>query len=286
MSYKDVLLLLRAFPAPPSKAVVEDAVTVAASLGAKISGLSAITLPAVPRSLFGNAILDIAGLVAEQKRKVELDLLQVRTLFQKQASAQGVFGRDILEECTSEAFPAVLSAHTRVHDLTIIPMPDGGYLSHFDSHWFAEAVMFESGRPTIVLPETRKHDRTFALGTVLIAWDRSRAAARAIADARPLLKSAASTLIVTVTGEKTLAQGSPPAELIENLACHGIQASHQEIFAGGRRIGTVLNDLVAAHQVDLLVMGSYGRPRFHEFVLGGATNSMLSHPPTALFLSH
>ncbi len=55
--------------------------------------------------------------------------------------------------------------------------------------------------------------------------------------------------------------------------------------AAGRKIGNVLNDYVKQHQVDLLVMGGFGHSRLREFVLGGATDSMLSNPPVPVLLS-
>ncbi len=59
-----------------------------------------------------------------------------------------------------------------------------------------------------------------------------------------------------------------------------------EIDAGGRDIGTVLEQFVAANKIDLLVMGAYGHSRFREFILGGATKSVMSKPPVPVFLSH
>ena len=67
---------------------------------------------------------------------------------------------------------------------------------------------------------------------------------------------------------------------------HGVDVVLKELDAAGRTIGKVLEDEVGANHIDLLVMGAYGRSRLTEFILGGATKSMLTHPPTALFLSH
>lgn len=86
---------------------------------------------------------------------------------------------------------------------------------------YAEAVIFGSGRPTLVLPENQR-PRVFELGTVAVAWDFSRTAARAVSDSLPLLEKAKKVRIVTVVNEKKLETKRSGAELAKNLARHGI----------------------------------------------------------------
>ena len=56
--------------------------------------------------------------------------------------------------------------------------------------------------------------------------------------------------------------------------------------ANGKRIGEVLEAYSVSHQVDVLVMGAYGTARWREFILGGATKSLLSKPPLPILFSH
>jgi nucleotide-binding universal stress UspA family protein len=177
-----------------------------------------------------------------------------------------------------------LAACARLRDLTILPMVEGGYVAQFDAQWDAETIIFRSGRPSIVLPPG--FTGPAALETVIIAWDDSRAAARAISDAMPILEKARQVRILTAVGEKPIASRQPGMELGRHLALHGIKSVIDEIDAAGRAIGDVFRDQVSLHRADLLVMGAYGHSRLREFVLGGATRSMLTRPPTALFLSH
>ncbi len=156
--------------------------------------------------------------------------------------------------------------------------------SQFDAQWDAETIIFQSGHPAIVLPAELANP--IALDTVIIAWDKGRASARAIADAMPILEKAKQVRIVTVTGEKPIASSQTSAELAQHLALHGINSVVDEVDAAGRAIGNVFRDQVTTHRANLLVMGAYGHSRFREFILGGATKSMLTRPPTTLFLSH
>ena len=151
--------------------------------------------------------------------------------------------------------------------------------------WYAEALIFGSGRPTLVLPETPR-PRPFKLGTVAVAWDFSRAAARAVSDAMPLLEKAKKVRVVTVTNEKTLDTKHAAEELAKNLARHGIDVVLDKVDAKGQGIGEVLETYTASDQVDVLVMGAYGNARWRQFILGGATKSLLSKPPLPIMFSH
>jgi len=154
-----------------------------------------------------------------------------------------------------------------------------------NDRWYAEAVMFGSGRPTLILPQ-KPRSRPFELGTVAVAWDFSRAAARAVSDAMPLLEKAKKVRVVTVLNDKRVDQKHSAEELSKNLSRHGIDVVLDWVDANGRPIGTVLEAYVASHEADLLVMGAYGHSRLREFVLGGATNSLLSKPPLPILFSH
>ena len=169
-----------------------------------------------------------------------------------------------------------------LRDLTIVPVPEG----EFFDQWYAESIIFGSGRPTLVIPHTRKRAGAFELGTVVVAWDFSRPAVRAVADALPILKRAKRVCVVTVTNEKVIDSKRSGAELAKHLARHGVDVVLDTVDAAGRGIGEVLNSYVASRNADILVMGAYGHSRIREFILGGATKSMLMRPPLPVFLSH
>jgi nucleotide-binding universal stress UspA family protein len=121
---------------------------------------------------------------------------------------------------------------------------------------------------------------------VAIAWDGSAKAARAVADAMPVLKEAEGVRILLVTGEKSQVVTGLEADLTRHLRFHGVMAMVDEADAGGRPIGEVLSDYLVSQRIDLLVMGGFGHSRLQEFVLGGATASILAAPPCPVFMSH
>jgi nucleotide-binding universal stress UspA family protein len=140
-----------------------------------------------------------------------------------------------------------------------------------------------SGKPTLT---AGKPSRPFQVGTVAVAWDFSRAAARAISDALPILELAKQVRIVTVDNEKALGTKRSGEELAKNLSRHGIDVVLDKVDAKGRPIGEVLVSYTSSQNADLLVMGAYGHSKWREFVLGGATRSLLSKPPLPILLSH
>ena len=121
---------------------------------------------------------------------------------------------------------------------------------------------------------------------MVVAWDFSQPAARAVADALPILEKAKRVELLTVTNEKVLPSKRSAADLAKNLAYHGVDVTIETVDALEEEIGDVLESYADIHKTDLLVMGAYGHSRVREFILGGATKSMLSRPPIPILLSH
>jgi nucleotide-binding universal stress UspA family protein len=283
MSFKDVLVALTTYPEPTPESAVDDAVDLAAALGAKISAIACEVKVNVPGSVLGDYLLDIPAMVAtEVKKESATNAQQLLATFQDAAEKRGIFQERISEHCLTSEVPEVLIEYSRLRDLTIVPVPEGNY---FDQ-WYAESIIFGSGRPTVVLPHTRKRTGSFALDTVIVAWDFSRPATRAMADAMPILEKAKRVCVLTVTKEKAIDTRRSGAELAKHLARHSVDVVLDEVDAKGRSIGDVFEAHVTYRNANLLVMGAYGHSRIREFILGGATMRMLARPPVPVFLSH
>jgi nucleotide-binding universal stress UspA family protein len=282
MSFKDVLLALTTYPEPTPVSAVDDAVDVAVALGAKVSAIACEVKISVPGNLLGNYVLDIPAMVAAEIKKSATNAQQLLASFQETAEKRGVFQERISEHCLTSEVPEIFIEYARLRDLTIVPVPEGDYVDQ----WYAESIIFGSGRPTLVLPHTRKRTGSFALDTVIVAWDFSRPATRAIADAMPILEKAKRVCVLTVTKEKAIDTRRSGAELAKHLARHGVDVVLDEVDAKGRGIGDVLEAHVTYRNANLLVMGAYGHSRIREFILGGATKRVLARPPMPTLLSH
>ena len=277
MAFKDILVALNSYPDPTPVSAVEDAVSVAAALGAHIAALSCATRVQLPGHYISVSLVD--GVIAGEAGKSRKNAEELLAAFDAAADKAGILHETILEKCLTVDVPDILVEYARLRDLTILPMPEDS------DQWYAEAIIFGSGRPTLILPEKTKR-RPFQLGTVAVAWDFSRAAARAVADALPILELAKQVRIVTVVNEKALGSKRSGEELAKNLARHGIDVVLDKVDAKGDTIGAVLESCTSSQGADMLVMGAYGHSRLREFVLGGATRSMLSKPSLPILLSH
>ena len=279
MAFKDILLTLTSYPEPTPVSVLEDAVSIAATLGAHLAAVSCEVHVQLPGHFLSGSVANIPGIIAGEAEKSRQSAKELLAAFDAAAEKAGVPHETIAEKCPTFEVPDLLVDYARLRDLTIVPVPES-----YDQ-WYAETVIFGSGRPTLILPETPR-SRPFELGTVVVAWDFSRAAARAVSDALPLLERARKVRVVTVSNEKVLDTKHSAQELAKNLARHGIEVVLENVDAGGRRIGEVLEAYALAHKADVLVMGAYGHARWREFILGGATKSLPSKPPLPILLSH
>jgi len=170
----------------------------------------------------------------------------------------------------------VLAAEARFADLTLLSRPtdasaDLGML---------EGALFESGRPVLLTGDDMAH-----LDRVVIAWDGSPAAIRAVACAQDFITRAATVTILVVEDEAVGAvaaavSGRPPPRpdrLVEHLAWHGVAAEVRLVSREGRTVGETLAETARELSAGLLVMGGYGHSRLREIVLGGATRHMLAN---------
>lgn len=282
MAFKDVLFALTTDPEPTPVTVVEDGVALALALGARISALAyAVTVPA-SGNILADLLLDIPALIAEEAKKSLMKAETLLATFQEIAERAGIFHERILERFPKSEISDVSVEYARLRDLTMVSVGEGDYSGQLN----AESIIFGSGRPTIVLPHNRKKADPLVLDTVIVAWDFSRSAARAVADALPILQRAKRVFIVTVMNEKMIDTKRSGPELAKHLAHHGVDIILDSTDAARRGVGDALETYVESRNGDLLVMGAYGHSRLREFILGGATKSMLERPPAPLFLSH
>ncbi|MGH6682892.1 MAG: universal stress protein, partial [Pseudolabrys sp.] len=147
-----------------------------------------------------------------------------------------------------------------------------------------EGVLFESGRPVIFVPYIQEAD--LKLDRVMVCWDGSRAAARAIADAMPFLHKAKQVEIVIVDGKLGKDGDIPGADLGQHLARHGQKVTVKRIIAPDIDVSSAILSYAADSNADMIVMGGYGHSRLREFILGGVTRGILESMTVPTLMSH
>lgn len=281
MPVNDILLHIDSYPDPTSPAAVGRAIALAGRLEGTLTALAVEVALPVRSNRVADYLIGLSATAHEQEALSRAHCEKSLTMFAAAASAAGLPHETLHERAHLQEVSGHIAIKARSRDLCIIPL--GGRFE--GQQEVARSVIFGSGRPVLVFSDTTP-DQTMALGVVVVAWDGSRTAARAMADAMPVLKLAKSVRVLTVGGDKPSVDAGLGKEAVRHLSLHGVEATADIIEGQGAKIGKVIDGYLADKAADLLVMGAYGHSRLQEFVLGGATQHMLTQPKVAVLMSH
>lgn len=278
MPVRDIILQMNSYPEPTPSWALEASIALAQGYGAKLSaGMCQVHIPPVSNWL-ANKLINADGMIAGENLKSSEN---AKTLLSQFSSTVGddLAGEALHIDCPGKVTHWQLAARACIYDLIIVPV-----YGHRETIAMTEGLVFESGRPVLLLPE--RDSASLRFDHVVIGWDGSRAAARALSDALSFCRAAKKVTVASVTKEKDLSKAAPIADVVRHLARHDITADTVEIPADGSDAGLVLQSYCERSGSDLLIMGAYGHSRVREFVLGGATRSVLEDPKLPIFLSH
>ena len=176
-----------------------------------------------------------------------------------------------------------VALHARYADLVVINQTDP---QSTDASHFADGVLLSVGRPVLLVPYV---GGTSGFGrNILVCWNASREASRAVTDALPLLKAAQKVTILSIDGEESRAGHgeSPGSDIALYLARHGVNPVVVQTASGSVDVGSVILSRSFDIGADLIVMGAYGHSRAREIVLGGATRTVLQSMTAPVLMSH
>lgn len=282
MPMRDILLQIDTYPEATPEEGVDQAVRFTAAAGGVLSALAVEVDIRAPRNQLADYLIGLTRLADEEEQKSRRSCVAALGIFASKAGEAGVLGEAIHGKADLYGVGSYVAERARTRDLCIVPV--AGRLDGQRS--IVEAVVFGSGRPVLTFRPGVADLPAGGLGSIVLAWDGTRTAARAMADALPIMLMAREVRVLTVTNEKPSARSGLGKDAVRHLAAHGVNAVVDEVEAGGRRIGPVLEDYLGRHGPDLFIMGAYGRSRAREFILGGATEHMLHDPQVPLLLSH
>ena len=175
-----------------------------------------------------------------------------------------------------------LSEISRLYDLSIVPQPDRAKPGHQDP--LPESILFNSGKPMLMVPYI--HKGPLCLDRVLICWDGSRPAARAVQDAMPFLRRAKTIDIRAVNEDAQDIGQATTAALVAHLLRHDLAAAAHHFTAPPGNVHNTILSMAADSGADLLVMGGYGHSRLREFILGGVTRGIFKSLTLPALISH
>ena len=224
----------------------------------------------------------ISEVIARRSASAAAHISRAGQLLAKLAARHGTDNTELRVIASTESAGESL-LHVLYCDLLVVGHPEPHGAPHA---WSLDQVLHRAGVPVLILPDAWAGEK---LGQrITVAWNASRPARRALADAMPLLCRAQEVQLLIVDADR---QGDvhgeePGADIAAYLARHGVQVELQCLVSRGRPVVEVIEEQARHNRADLVVFGAYSRSRISETVFGGVTRHMLSHAPLPLFVSH
>ena len=277
MAYKTILVHIDEGKRCPAR--IEVAIGLARRFDAKLIGLNALT----PIDLPGYVLAGGGGvsIVELQKKAAEEQAGRAKAVFEKAVSAAGLSTAEW--RVSRQNAVAAVTLHGRYADLIVLGQPSADEDTGV-AGGFAEDVVLEGGRPVLMLPYMGDFP---AIGKrVLIGWNASREATRALTDALPFLREAERARVIVINPKPGEHGAIPGSDIALYLARHGVNVEVQVDRAVEIDVGNEILSRAADFGADLLVMGAYGQSRFREMVMGGASRTIISSMTVPVLLSN
>jgi len=255
---------------------IDVALNIANDHDAHITALYVVTPATPPTSFMGY----IPPEFVERTRSIEADNASATSVKLKEEAAKRNISVSVIKE---EGYAAeVINKHALTADLVIIGQVDPDDDSTAQYQYLADEMVVDCPCPILAIPYAGKFEK---FGShILVGWNNTREASRALKGAMPFMKKAKKVTLLSVN--PTADQSLQNEAAIKHLERHGITA---EIKVGHWRnvdVGNALLDSLVDLNADMLVMGAYGHSRIREMILGGATKEILGHMTAPVLFSH
>jgi nucleotide-binding universal stress UspA family protein len=263
----------------PQDFAADYAISLAQAFEAHLVGIGFIYEPIVPGSVLGGVPTDLIEIQREENSKTAKAAI---ARFEERARASNLVPESRLIDASIAGAADLFGRIARRFDIAVAGQARREQGA--SEELLIEGALFGSGRPVIVVPVTQT--APVKLDRVMLCWDGSRPAARAIADAIPFMTRANAVEIVVVIGERDKSGEITGANMKWHLARHGIDVEIKRIAAGGADAQSTIVKHATESGADFLVKGGYGHSRLREFILGGVTRSILRAMPVPVLMSH
>jgi nucleotide-binding universal stress UspA family protein len=281
MSYKTILVHV------DESAHVDEQIEIAARLAMKydahLIGLAATGVSAqfsFPGAM-GEGTFNLTSILEPLRQRADGVLVKFEAIVQKFDVTS--YEKRVIDDDAG----AGLSLQARYADLVVIGQIDANAPALFLGSDFPQYVLVNSGRPVLIVPYIGHFAHVGK--RVLVAWDASMSATRAVTAAIPILKQADFVQVMVFNAEKQpwVHGEQPGTDIALYLARHGIKIEvSQQTTPSDLGVGSALLSHALDCNADLIVMGGYGHSRFREVVLGGATRTILSSMTIPVLMSH
>lgn len=271
---KDILVHVDA--SPRAQARIDLALGLARGHGAHLTGLHVVAPPFVPMMTHAPIPPEI---IEQQVQWGREQAAKAEKLFKARVAAAGIAAEWRVMDGYA---PDMVVLNARYSDLTVVGQADPDGPGDPD---MPDRVALAAGGPVLVVP--RVGDFATVGERVLVAWNASREAKRAIDDAMPILRLARQVTVTVVKPQRSGRHGDVPgADIALYLARHGVHAEAAQVYGEDTAVDDLILSRAADLGADLIVMGAFGYPRLMEVVLGGVTRALLAHMTVPVLLAH
>lgn len=278
MSYKTILVVLQS--KADAERVLQSALPLVTHFSAHLIGVhaEAIPIPYVTPMGFPDTDFITTNTEINEQRSAE-----IQELFETSASREGIsFAWQAMRNVSGDSAISALGI-ARSCDLILAQQsnPDGDTGSQAN----LETLLFESGRPVLFVPYAAPANKPFR--KVLVAWNGTQQAARAVFDALPFIIQADQTEILSVDAPDNDLHDPEVAgvDIAATLSRHGAKVVVTNQGSGGIGAAAAIENRVAEGDIDLLVMGAYSQSWLKQFFFGGTTRTVLQSMPVATLMS-
>jgi len=279
MPFKSIAVFVD--PSPAGEARTSYAVRMAARHGAHLIGI--FPVPSIsggsPAESFAQGRQAVRQIIAGHESRKAAAIEAARRSFLAGCAREDI-GHEfrLLGPEASNDSAALNSLHT---DLVIVGGPQR---SGLPGDWSAEALLLATGVPFLLLPDPWTE---CAADHVVVAWNASRQARRAITDALPFLVGARSVTVLVVDPQENPRHGEEPgADVAHYLIRHGAKVVVERVQSHGEPIAKTILAYAERHKTDLIVVGAYSHARTAEMIFGGVTRSLLREAAVPLLIAH
>ncbi len=269
-------ILFHAFEGDAGKAVEDVAYDLAAQHGASLTALSIIDNTPIPAYVMPYVPANLAETYVDEARTTS------QTVEERVRAREKSTGIETEWRAREGDIRAVFSQHAHYTDLCVLAQGAGHDVPVGPALNLPGDLVLSAGRPILVVPWKGVPG---SIGSrIMIAWNGSKEAARAVHDALPLLETADAVKVLTVGPEQT--GHIPGAEIAGHLARHGVRVEADHAIERDMSTSESLAAEAADFAADVMVCGAWGHSRVLETVLGGVTRDLLHEVPVPLLLSH
>jgi nucleotide-binding universal stress UspA family protein len=280
MALKNIGVFVDATPEGEKR--IDYAATLAHQCGAHLAGIHVVSAvrPEHRANYYVIGEKAIRASLAWQKASDEAATTDVRRQFEAISAKRDLSAEfRVIRRGGSDEDLILSSLHS---DLVVIGQRE---LQEMPGYLAPERLLLASGAPILVVPSGWKSE---PIGkNILVGWNASREARRAVADALPFLVEAASvTLLVVDSDKRARRHGEEPgADIALYLARHGAQVEVAQVSSRGSPVADIILSYAADHGADLIVIGAYSHARSIEMVFGGVTRTLLKQAPIPVLMS-